>query len=102
MKVYRVHSGYQHKHYNRLQEIIDYEADVLGNLDIRYQAQASDVSMETPARDCEWVCFTFDDARRYVVESVNEIECWNVESVWVIAADGDGGFLVTYPELAIA
>ena len=75
------------------QDIVDFEADELGNIDIREQAESLDINLrDIAARNVLWVAKDLETARKY---GANAEEIAIPENSMIIAGDDeDGEYLV--------
>lgn len=77
---------------NTARGIVDFEADELGNLHIRQQAAALGIHLEDiPEKDVVWVTTSLKAAKWYG-DNAKEVKL--PKHAFVLAEDGDGGFLV--------
>ena len=93
-EAYRAESGLLTKGKNA-QEIVDFEAEELGNIDVKEKAEelAKKLGIELKnisERDVVWVADTLEKAQDYGKAEKVEITKDNI----ILAEDGDGGYLV--------
>lgn len=94
-KAYRSHSGFKHDPKATAQDVVDYEANELGNEYLKNQASRSGMDLtKIPASHVTWVTGTKKAAKRYGAD-VGEVSLHPDHRV--IAADLDGGFLIHNP-----
>lgn len=92
---YRVDSGYQHDRTDTAQDILNYERDELDNDNFIWSPGKPHKDWShVSARNCKWVTFSKDSAKRYITKDEDEIDTLIVKTSQVIASDGDGGFLI--------
>ena len=75
------------------QDIVDFEADELGNIDIREQAESLDINLrDIPARNVLWVAKNLETAEKYG-SNAEEIDIPK-NSMIIAGDDEDGEYLV--------
>jgi hypothetical protein len=93
-KAYRVESNLMVGP-DTLKELIDFDADELGNEDIRQQVESLGIdTVKVSAGDTVWVTKTRKDAEHYVFEDMPVIEIDLPSNAVVLAYDDEGGYLV--------
>lgn len=85
-EMYRVSTGFQAP--GSVADVIRYETEELEN-DIHFNPELLPELEAIPARECAWVCFRKENARRYG----KEIERY-FSKVIILGSDDEGGYLV--------
>jgi len=93
---YRVDTGMTQSKNTTAKDIVDFEADELGNDDVKIGRQkAKELGIDLSQyshKDIVWVTKSKEDAERY--GEPDEVQEIPIESGTIIAEDGDGGFLI--------
>lgn len=89
--VWRADSGFRHDAGTSAADVVRYERDELGNALGITAALISELE-NYPAASLAWVTFKRHDAARYGKPERVKIDC----QAYVIAEDGDGGFLILF------
>jgi hypothetical protein len=98
---YRVDTGMTQSRNATAKDIVDFEADELGNEDVQIgREKAKELGIDLSQyshKDIVWVTKSKEDAERYgAPEDVQEVP---IENGTIIAEDGDGGFLILKDKL---
>ncbi len=89
-KAYRAESGLAIRG-ETAEDIVNFEARELGNIDIREQARSLGIDLSSiKERNVVWVTKTPGDGRRYGIPEEYPLPKGSI----ILSSDGDGGYLV--------